>query len=358
MKRIVLSMVLVASFTACKSHEKHAEEHAAYLVTSPLKTDTDITREYVCQIRSIRHIELRAMARGYLQDIYVDEGHAVKKGQRMFQIMPMLYKAEMQKADAEAQFAEIEYGNTKALQDKNVVSPNELAMSKAKWDKAKAELQLAKTHLDFTEIKAPFDGIMNRLLVRQGSLLEEGELVTTLSDNSEMWVYFNVTEAEYLNYKSHVDDGKPVPVKLLMANNKVFEQIGKIETIEADFNNETGNLAFRAAFKNPSGLLRHGETGKIIMSTPLHDVLLIPQQATFDVLDKKFIFVVDENDVVHAREITIGEELPRLFVVAKGLEANEKILIDGLRKVRDGDHIAHKYEDPSKVMASLDLPAE
>src|ERR1700740_2160147 len=122
----------------------------------------------------------------------------------MFQIMPMLYQAELQKAQAEADFVEIEYLNTKRLADSNVVSPNELALAKAKFDKANAELSLAQTHLEFTQIKAPFDGIMDHFHVRTGSLVDEGDLLTTLSDNSEMWVYFNVPEAEYLNYKSNV----------------------------------------------------------------------------------------------------------------------------------------------------------
>ena len=354
---LVLAALAVGPI-ACKKDQEAEKEHAAYLVTSPLRTDIKITQEYVAQIRAIRHIELRAMAHGYLQDIFVDEGQHVKQGQRMFQIMPKLYQAEVQKAEAEAQFAEIEFNNTKTLNDENIVSPNELAMTKAKWEKAKAELSVAKTHLGFTEIKAPFDGIMNRMMVRHGSLLEEGDLLTTLADNSQMWVYFNVTEAEYLNYQSRVDPTKPARVKLMMANGKVFDATGKVETIEADFNNETGNLAFRATFANPNGLLRHGETGKILMTLPLHKVLVIPQAATFDVLDKKFVYTVDEDGLVKSREITIAQELRNLFVVATGLEGTEKILVDGLRKVRDGDHIEIKYEGAPKVIKSLDVEAE
>src|SRR5215471_10123054 len=136
-----------------------------------------------------------------VQKIYVDEGQHIKQGQLMFQIMPLLYKAELQKAQAEANFAEIEYKNTLALTEQNIVSKNELAMAKAKFDKAKAELSLSQVHLKFTEIRAPFDGIMDRFQVRLGSLVDEGDLITTLSDNSKMWVYFNVPEAEYLNFR-------------------------------------------------------------------------------------------------------------------------------------------------------------
>jgi membrane fusion protein (multidrug efflux system) len=159
---------------------------------------------------------LRAFEKGYLEKIFVDEGQFVKKGEMMFKIMPLIYTAELQKAQAEAEFAEIEYQNTKQLADKNVVSQNELALAKAKLDKAKAEVSLAQTHLQFTEVKAPFSGIMDHFQVRLGSLINEGDLLTTLSDNSEMWVYFNVPEAEYLNYKTNATVENLLKVNLLL----------------------------------------------------------------------------------------------------------------------------------------------
>jgi membrane fusion protein (multidrug efflux system) len=173
-----------------------------------------------------------------------------------------------------------------------VVSPNELAMAKAKYDKAKAELALAQTHLRFTQINAPFDGIMDHFQVRLGSLVDEGDLLTTLSDNTKMWVYFNVPEAEYLDYKMKAKKDSIMKVELLMANHQMFEYPGIVETIEADFNNETGNIAFRATFPNPKGLLRHGETGNIQVKETIKDAILIPQKATFEVLEKKYVYVI------------------------------------------------------------------
>src|SRR4051812_18816012 len=178
MSRILMFMSLCAllSYASCASKHEEKEEEIKFFVTSPLKKDTLVNRQYVCQIRSIQHIELRALERGYLQQIFVDEGKFVKKGQLMFQVMPAMYKAELQKTEAEAKFAEIEYLNTKSLTDRNVVSPNELALAKAKYDKANAEVALAQVHLGFTEIRAPFDGYMDRFQVRLGSLLAEGDL--------------------------------------------------------------------------------------------------------------------------------------------------------------------------------------
>lgn len=358
-KVLVLLGICTLLFNAsCNSHKEEKEESVKFSVTSPLKTDTLITKEYVGQVRSIQHIELRALEKGYLQKIYVDEGQHVKKGQLMFQIMPMLYKAETQKAQAEANFAEIEYKNTKALADSKVVSPNELAMAKAKWDKAKAELALAQVHLGFTEIRAPFDGIMDRFQVRLGSLVDEGDLLTTLSDNSKMWVYFNVPEAEYLDYKTSNKSDQQKKVQLLMANNKLYPYVGLIETIEADFNNETGNIAFRATFPNPREILRHGETGNIQIISPLKNALLIPQKATFEILDKKYVYVIDKDSKVRTREITLAAELPHIYAVKSGLAEGDKILLEGLRQVKENEKINYQVLDPKNVMSHLELYAE
>lgn len=360
MKKILvfIGLCVTVCTTSCNSKKEEKEEEIKFLVTSPLKTDTSIIRDYVCQIRSIQHIELRALEKGYLQNIYVDEGQFVKKGQLMFQIMPLIYNAELQKAQAEVNFVEIEYQNTKQLSEKNVVSPNELALAKAKLDKAKAELSLAQTHLQFTEIRAPFDGIMDHFQVRLGSLVDEGDLLTTLSDNSEMWVYFNVPEVEYLNYKTNSTKENLLKVNLKMANNQLFSHSGVVKTIEADFNNETGNIAFRATFPNPEGLLRHGETGNIQMTIPLKNAILIPQKATYEILEKKYVFVVDKNNVVHSREIIIESEMPDIYVVKSGLNENERILLEGIRKVSDNEKITYEYENPKTVLPKLKVYVE
>ncbi len=349
-----IGLACAVAFASCTKHEEQKEEESTFLVSSPIVTDTTIYKEYVCQIRSSQHIELRALEKGYLQDIYVDEGQHVKKGQLMFKIMPLIYQAEAQKAQAEVNYAEIEFQNTKRLADSNIVSKNELALAKAQLDKSKAELAAAQASLGFTDIRAPFDGIMDRFNVRLGSLLDEGELLSSLSDNSKMWVYFNVPESEYLDYMKDKKSNQSQNVKLKLANNTFFDQKGKVETIEADFNNETGNIAFRAAFQNPNGVLRHGQTGNIYMPVVLNNALIIPQKATFQILNKNYVFVVDKNNVVKTRLITVGAELPHMYVVTDGLTKDEKILIDGLRKVKNDEKIKYEFVNPSEVFSELD----
>jgi membrane fusion protein (multidrug efflux system) len=355
---MLVSLCALVGVAGCSEKKEEKEEETKYLVTSPLKTDTTVTNEFVSQIHSIQHIELRALERGYLQKIFVDEGQAVKKGQLMFQILPIQYQAELQKAQAEANFVEVEYRNTKSLADSNIVSKNELALAKAKLDKAKAEVTVAQIHLGFTEVRAPFDGIMDLFQVRLGSLVDEGDLLTTLSDNSKMWVYFNVPEAEYLNYKTHAQQENLKHVNLLMANQQVFDYPGVVQTIEADFNNETGNIAFRATFPNPKGLLRHGETGNIQMTLPLKNALIIPQKATFEVLDKKYVYLVDKDGKIRSREITIAAEMPHIFVVKSGLTKDDKILLEGLRQVKENEKIHYTFVQPDSVLSKLSLYAE
>lgn len=362
-RRMVLPLLSVIGLllTGCGAHheEEHEEhEQGRYPATSPLLADTVIARDYVCQIHSVQHIEVRALEKGYLQDILVDEGQHVKEGQLMFRIRPVLYQAEVQQAAAEAEFAEIEFRNTKALADSNVVSPNELAMARARYEKAKAELAAAQAHLGFTEIHASFNGIVGRFHVRKGSLLDEGELLTELSDNSSMWVYFNVPEAEYLAYRRNEQAGNGTKVRLMLADTEIFDQVGEITAIESDFNNRTGNIAFRATFANPKGVLRHGQTGNILMESRLDHVLLIPQKATFEVLDHRYVFLIDKNDTLRQTRIETSGELQHIFVVNKGLTKDDHFLLEGLRKVKDRQKVEPVLVPPDSVIKHLELYAE
>ena len=356
---LCLGLCAILCHTACTSHKPTKEEAGKYAVTAPLRADTLVTKEYVSQIRSVRNIEIRAQEKGYLQNIYIDEGQSVKAGQLLFRIMPKIYEAELLKAQAEARASEIELLNTQTLFNKNVVSKNDLAMNEAKFEHAKAEVALAKLHLSFTEIRAPFSGTIDRIPRKLGSLIDEGELLTSLSDNSQMFAYFNVSELEYLNYKVTAKnfDAKN-KVSLLLANNKLFPYEGIVETIESEFDSETGNIAFRAKFPNPDGLLKHGQTGKIRMTIPLHDALLIPQKATYEIQDKIYVFIVDKNNLIKSRNITVINEMPDLYVVGSGLSENERILLEGVQKVKDDDEVKSRFVAPKVVISHLKLYAE
>lgn len=301
---------------------------------------------------------MRALERGYLQAIHVDEGQSVRAGQLLFQILPAIYQAEYQKALAELHYAEVEYQNARALADSGVISVNQLALVKAKLEKAQAEVTLAQTHLQFTTIRAPFGGIVDMLKVRIGSLLEEGELLTILSDNSELWVYFNLPERDYLDYMRHIRHDSVVKVRLELANGQIFPYEGVITAIEAEFDNTTGNVPVRATFPNPQRLLRHGETGNILIPRLYRQALLIPQRATFEALDKKYVYIVGDDGKITARLIEVEAELPYIYIVSRGLSESERFLVEGLNRVHEGDFIDGQVVPPEKALESLHLHAE
>jgi membrane fusion protein (multidrug efflux system) len=360
MKRNVLfaGCIALLCLTSCTTKKEVKEEAGKFTVTNAAIIDTSFAKEYVSQIRSVRNIEIRTQEKGFLQNIYVDEGQFVKAGQVLFRIMPQLYEAELQKAQAEAQAATIELQNAKALADKNVVSKSEQAMAQAKLEQAKAEVAMAKLHLSFTEIRAPFDGTIDRIPKKLGSLIDEGELLTSLSDNSQMFAYFNVSEPEYLQYQTDIKDRGDSQVSLLLANNERLKYKGKVEVIESEFDPETGNIAFRAKFPNNDKLLRNGETGKVEMTVPVKKAIIIPQKATYEIQDKMYVFVVGNDNKLKSREIVIKGELPDLYVVESGLTANDKILLEGVQKAKDDDKIEYVYQKPEEVLANLKLKAE
>jgi membrane fusion protein, multidrug efflux system len=343
-----------------KHNEEHKEEPRKVVVTSPRAMDVTITQPYVCQIHSQTHVEVQALDTGYLEEIAVREGQAVKKGDVMFRIKPVLYTTRRDAESAEARLAELEYLNTKSLFEKNkVVSANEVKLFEAKKDRAKAKADQAQAELDFTEIRAPFDGIVDRQRQQLGSFIKEGEVLTTLSDNSLMWVYFNVPEKQYLEYKAaqkqHEAEDK---IELLLANHDTFPESCTRLTIEAQFNNETGNIAFRADFPNPNGLLRHGQTGTIQIHRTLKNAVVIPQRATFEILDKRYVWVVGDDDVTHQSLITISHELEDIFVVTSGLKATDKIVLEGVRQVEEGGKVEYEFRKPEEALKKQKFHAE
>lgn len=343
-------------------HKHHEEEgpHEAHriMVTSPRIQDVNRTQQYVCQLHSQQHIEVCALENGYLEAILVKEGQQVKKGDPMFKVIPTLYQAKLEAEMAEAQLAQLEFNYTKKLAEQKVVSQNELALLQAKLQKAQAKAKQAGAELNFATVRAPFDGIMDRLHDQLGSLVKEGDVLTTLSDNSKMWAYFNVPEADYLEYMAHKDDDQDHHIELLLANGRKFDQQGEIGAIEAKFNPETGNIPFRADFPNPKGLLRHGQTGNVLIHRVLRGATVIPQRATFETLDKRYVYVVGTDRVAHQREIAVQHELEDLFVIEKGLGPDDKIVLEGIRQIHEGEKVEYVYIAPDQVDKQLKNLAE
>ena len=360
--------------SACSKNQAdgghHEEAPQPVVLTTPSVMDVPTTQAYVCRMQSRRHIEIRALNGGYLEEIPIQEGQAVRAGERLYGIYPVLYRTKLEAEKAELRLTEINLQNTEMLAGKGFVSTPEVARAKAERDRAKANLDRATAEFGFTSIVAPFDGIMGRQLLQQGSLIGEGDTLTTLSDNAVMWVYFNVPEADYLRFKSlrgASDTGSPrkiefsgATIQLRLANGQIFDKNASTTlTIESEFNRETGNIEFRADLPNPEGLLRHGQTGTLLINQKLSGALVIPQRATFEILDRRYVFVVDEKAIAHQREITVARELEDIFVIKNGLKAGEKFVFEGVREVRDGKHLERTETLPSKdAIKNLKYKAE
>ena len=347
----LLSIAIGMGISSCKETITNKTETGKFTVTTPVLIDTSYTSEYVAEIQSLQNVEIRARIKGYIEKIYADEGMAVKKGQLLFSLNNQIFKEEILKAKAqvksaaaEAKSAELELQNVKILAEKNIVSKTELEKAhanldalNAKIDEAKAYEATAQLHMSQTEIRAPFDGIINRIPFKTGSLIDEGTLLTSLSNNKEVFAYFNVSEKEYLNFSAKIEQNKNIT--LLLANNEPHKYKGNIETIEGEFDKSTGNIAFRAKFPNPELLLKHGASGKIQLVNEIKNALIIPQKVTFEIQDKLFVFVVDANNIVKARNIIAKQRLSQLYVIESGLSINDKIIYEGIQHVKENDKI-------------------
>jgi RND family efflux transporter MFP subunit len=353
---LAICLLILFHIFSCQNKSKEQETLEKYTVISPILADSSYVQEYVAEIQSIQNVELRARAKGFIEKIYVDEGQQVHKGQLLFSLNASEYKHEITKAkaqlssaQADLQQVEVELKNAKLLTENNIVSKSELDLAKAKKDaclsriqEANATISLAKINHGFTEIRAPFSGVINRIPNKIGALIEEGTLLTSISNNSEMYAYFNVSETDYLNYATQSKKNNAVQLKL--ANGYILPQKGTIETIDGEINPNTGNLSFRARFSNTQKLLKHGSSGKLMIENKLSNAILIPQQSTFEVQENLYVFVVNDKNLVSQRKIIPQMRLSNMYVVQEGLTQSDKILYDGVQLVKDGDKIIPNFK--------------
>lgn len=329
--------------TQGKSDEPSPEK---LIVTSPQVKDVTVAEHFIGQINSRRHIEIRSLQRGYLEEVLVKEGQAVKQGDMLFKLAPSSYKAKLEAEAAAVEIATLNLKNSERLFQNKVISEDEVAILKAKLAAAQAGAKSAQQELSLTIVRAPFDGLVGRVRQEQGSLVTDRDVLTTLSDNKVMWVYFNVPQTRYLEYMANADKDEEVEVQLTLSGERKFAQAGKIGAVEAQFDKETGTIPFRADFPNPDDLLRHGMTGNLSMQRTLKQALIIPQRATLEVLGKRYVFVVDKDDVAHQREVVVQSEREDDFVIKQGLSANDRLVLQGLRQVADGEKLQYELQKP------------
>ena len=356
MFRYIIPFLLIAGLFLNSCKENKASE-ATSSVNVPVLTisrkNIVVDRMYVTSIQAVRNVEMRSKISGFLAAIYVDEGGSVKKDQLLFKIADEEFKSEVDRtravcntAKAEAKSAEVEYNRVKMLVDKKVLSHTELELAESKLKVAQAKIEeaehsfhYAEHRLSYTNIRAPFDGVIDRIPLKKGSLLSEGTLITTVSDINSMYAYFNISENEYLVYKRALgrDSGKEARiVELILSDGKDYDYKGKIETVVSEFEPGTGSIAFRAIFPNPKQLLKHKATGKVKLTQFLNDALIVPQKAAFEIQDKTYVFIVDSTNTVQTRSFVPAGRTDQFYVVQSGLNTGDRIVYEGIQNVKDG----------------------
>jgi len=367
LKTMLLASLPLLLHSACNRNTNEGVSVDKFYVTQPIVMDTLHTSEYMAEIHSLRNVELRARVNGYIEKIHVDEGQTVQEGQLLFSISNQEYRQGLLKAKAmltssiaDAKVAEVDLNNVRTLVEKKVVSNTELEMAQAKWQAAMARVEEARAteatallQLSFTELRAPFAGVINRITNKVGSLINEGTLLTTLSDNREVFAYFNVSESDYLDIVADGNMNERHSVQFLMANAMPHPFKGTIETVEGEIDKSTGNIAFRARFKNPDLILKHGSTGKILLNHNLSDALVIPQKSTFEIQDNLYVYVIGDQDLVELRIIRPSLRIPHLYTIESGLTSKDRVLYEGIQRVKVGDKISTELIPMRQIIAQL-----
>ncbi len=319
-------------------------------------------QEFTASLQGNRDIEIGPQVDGYLDKIFVDEGAYVRKGQPLFRIDARPYQEQLNNAQANLQSAKAAMENASINVEKlaplvqnNVVSNVQLKSAQAVYNAAKANVAQAQSaiasaniNLGYTNITAQADGYVGRLPFKTGSLVGRvtAEPLTVLSETKEMHIYFSLSEAAFLQFKQQYPGNtieekiKHIPeVELVLADNSVYPQKGKVEIVDGQFSKSIGAINFRATFPNAQGMLRSGNTGKIRIPRPLEGSLIVPQEATYELQDKVFVFVLGADDKVVGKPVTVAGRSGSYYLVGSGLSKGDKIVYAGLDRLRDGAKI-------------------
>ncbi|MEE1147603.1 MAG: efflux RND transporter periplasmic adaptor subunit [Bacteroidaceae bacterium] len=358
---LLTAIVGLAVLTSCGKKQQQQMPSAVYKTVKVSTQTIQLDTEYSATIRGRQDIDVYPQVGGTLQKLCVTEGQTVKKGQTLFIIDQVPFQAALNTAEAalkaaEAQqaTAELNYNSRKQLFDERVVSEfdmqtahNALLSAKAAVAQAKAQVVNARNSLSYTVVKSPSDGVVGTLPYRQGALVGSSmpKPLTTVSDNSQMYVYFSLNESELLKLAREYGsiDSAVVnmpPVRLLLVDGSEYEEVGKVESVSGVVDRSTGSVQLRAVFNNPNKLLHSGSTGNVIIPATFENVIVVPAAATVQTQDKFNVFIVDENGIAHSQLITINEkDGGNEFIVTSGLKGGEEIVAEGAGMVKEGQDV-------------------
>src|SRR6478672_4984618 len=340
-------------------------------------------QEFPASLEGKVNVEIRPQVEGYLEKIYVDEGAYVKAGQLLFKIDPRVYdeqlnnaKSNLLAAQANMEKAKVEVDRLTPLVENNVISDVQLKTAKAAYDAIKASVEQSKAmvgnaqiNVGYTYIKAPVSGYIGRIPYKLGSLVGKGEdqPLTVLSDVSEVYAYFSMSESDFIVFKNKYEGNtleekikRVPPVELILADDSAYTQKGKIELVEGQFDKTVGAINFRASFPNPSRILRTGNTGKIRLHQMFKSVLIVPQDATFEIQDKTFVYAVGDSNKIVTKPITVSGRSANYYYVSNGVTAGEKVVLSSqstllMGGLRDGMPITPQMVSTDSLLKAKPL---
>ena len=349
----ILSLGVFLVIVSCgnKDQNKPVAEAppAPYPVTQlQTKTVTGFT-EYPTTIEGKVNSDVRAKTSGYIEKVYVDEGQKVRKGQVLFKLETQSLSQDAGAAKARVNVAQVEVDKLIPLVEKNIISPVQLETAKANLAQAKANYSGVTANIGYATIKSPIDGFVGAINFREGALISPNDAtpLTTVSQIDEVYAFFSFNEAQYIDHLQRSEgQNKAERIKnspdltLVLANGKEYSEKGRIQTSTGQINQSTGTIQIRAAFDNPNEILTNGNSGKIKFPIEYKDAIVVPQTATFEQQGNIMIFKLGADNKIETSIIKVKGTVDNLYVVESGLEANDKIIISGVGKLRNGMAIA------------------
>ena len=362
--------------TACKSEQaKAAPPSPQVLVANIERRDVPIVMELVGQTKGSQDVEIRARVEGYLDEVAFQEGTIVKKGRLLYRIDPKPFQATLANAKADLATWQARYVKTQndvkrlePLAKKQAVSQQELDDAVASEEAAQAQVAAqnatvdkAQLDLGYTAVVAPITGLVGTTLVRSGSLVGRGEstLLTTVSQVDPILFTAGISEAEYLRLGRRADElrkqrgGQPVPVDLVLADGSVHPDKGRLDAIERAVDTTTGTLSLQFRFPNPNGLIRPGQYGRVrfVLETR-KDAMLVPQRAIQELQSLYNVTVVGSDNKLAVKTVTVGPRVGSLWVVEKGLEPGDRVVVEGAQRLKPGTVVTTKDAPPAAEAGS------
>ena len=360
-KNSIFTLFVVLILAACGKKEEQqmpAPTAAPFPVQTISTEDATVYQEYTANLEGQQNVEIRPKVSGFIQKIYVDEGQVVRKGQLLFKLETQTLNQDASAAKAMIQAAQVEVDRLKPLVDRKIISNVQLETAKAKLAQAKSAYGSIASNIGFGTIVSPVNGVIGSLPFREGSLVNStSEMpLTTVSDTKMIRAYFSMNEKQLLFFNktfkgaSTVEKLKQVPeVSLLLVDSSEYDQKGKIVTINGLVNPTTGTTQFRAEFKNPEGILRSGNSGIIRLPIIQKDVVVVPQNAVFEVQGKQMIYVVGQGNKVQSKIITTNGTSDLNFIVTDGLAEGDIVVVEGASKLKNDTEIIPQQVNKSAI---------